>query len=313
MIIYITTCKVNRKFYIGQDSNNNPDYLGSGLLIRKAIKKYGKENFEKIVLQKCASKEELNECEKFWIKKLNATNREIAYNILPGGEGLGNFHNLPIEQQKKWKRNHKKSMYKKKKRMQKGIYTKNELKDFQRKKLKQFTEKELLQHKNKSERMLTGNYTEKEKNALINNKIRKQKKLYTKAEKLRFKKDSKRKSAGLFTEKEKQFYKRLSVKYTLNGISSPSWMGYVYVYDKDYNLLFKFNNTSEASINLKITPPTLLTLFKTRYFSLKKLYKLNCDYNLLKDCFFIRTKKELSDSTDLRGELACSGVSCEII
>ena len=44
MIIYETTCLVNEKKYIGFDTNNNPDYFGSGLLISRAINKYGKEN-----------------------------------------------------------------------------------------------------------------------------------------------------------------------------------------------------------------------------------------------------------------------------
>ena len=47
MIIYKTTNLVNKKIYIGQDSKNNPEYLGSGAIVKKAIKKYGKENFKK--------------------------------------------------------------------------------------------------------------------------------------------------------------------------------------------------------------------------------------------------------------------------
>ena len=44
MIIYKTTNLVNGKIYIGQDSNNNPNYYGSGTLLHKAIKKYGLES-----------------------------------------------------------------------------------------------------------------------------------------------------------------------------------------------------------------------------------------------------------------------------
>lgn len=38
---------INGKKYIGLDSHNNPSYLGSGTLILKAIKKYGRGNFIK--------------------------------------------------------------------------------------------------------------------------------------------------------------------------------------------------------------------------------------------------------------------------
>jgi len=42
---YITTNNINGKQYIGAHSTNNIDdgYLGSGLLITRAKKKYGKE------------------------------------------------------------------------------------------------------------------------------------------------------------------------------------------------------------------------------------------------------------------------------
>ena len=71
MIIYKTINLVNGKFYIGQSKNNNSNYYGSGNLIKKAIKKYGKENFRKEILCICNSPQELNEQEKFWINKCN--------------------------------------------------------------------------------------------------------------------------------------------------------------------------------------------------------------------------------------------------
>ena len=47
MVIYCTTNLINGKKYIGSDTNNNPYYLGSGVSIIKAIKKYGRNNFKK--------------------------------------------------------------------------------------------------------------------------------------------------------------------------------------------------------------------------------------------------------------------------
>jgi group I intron endonuclease len=85
MIVYKTTNLVNGKFYIGQDSNNNPEYLGSGLLLKKAIEKYGRENFVKEIVEVCNTKEQLNEREIFWIEKTKAKN--LGYNIADGGHG----------------------------------------------------------------------------------------------------------------------------------------------------------------------------------------------------------------------------------
>ena len=85
MIIYKTTNLINGKFYVGKNSTNNPEYLGSGLLLIRAIKKYGKENFNKEILEHCESLSELDEREKYWIKILNA--QEEGYNIAEGGSG----------------------------------------------------------------------------------------------------------------------------------------------------------------------------------------------------------------------------------
>lgn len=87
MIIYKTTNKINGKIYIGQDKNNNPDYLGSGKIIRQSIEKYGAENFEKEILEECTTKEQLDLSEIYWIAYYNSTNREIGYNIAKGGTG----------------------------------------------------------------------------------------------------------------------------------------------------------------------------------------------------------------------------------
>lgn len=86
MIIYKITNLINGKFYIGQDIKNNPKYFGSGKLINSAIKKYGKENFKKEILEFCTDEKHMDEREIFWIKELNATDRKIAYNICEGGK-----------------------------------------------------------------------------------------------------------------------------------------------------------------------------------------------------------------------------------
>lgn len=86
MIIYKTTNNINGKIYIGQDRNNNPSYYGSGKKILSAIKKYGKENFTKEVLEECVNEHHLNEREIFWISYYNSRDRRIGYNISEGGK-----------------------------------------------------------------------------------------------------------------------------------------------------------------------------------------------------------------------------------
>lgn len=83
--IYITTNHINNRKYIGQYSGNRKNYLGSGKLLKQAIKKYGKENFSKEIIEYCNSRQELNEAEIKWIKFYNAVDDENFYNIASGG------------------------------------------------------------------------------------------------------------------------------------------------------------------------------------------------------------------------------------
>lgn len=84
--IYITTNMVNGKRYIGQHyGKTNDTYLGSGLDLIKAVEKYGKENFKREILEIC-KKEELDEKEKYWIKKYDAYNSRDFYNLTEGGQ-----------------------------------------------------------------------------------------------------------------------------------------------------------------------------------------------------------------------------------
>lgn len=87
MIIYKTINLISNKIYVGKDSKNDPDYLGSGLLLKRAIKKHGIENFKKEIIEYCNSTEELNVREIYWIKYFNSTDKKIGYNIARGGSG----------------------------------------------------------------------------------------------------------------------------------------------------------------------------------------------------------------------------------
>jgi hypothetical protein len=87
MVVYLTINLINGKKYIGKDSNNNPNYLGSGVYLSKAIKKYGKENFKKIILENVDNDLQLNEREEYWINKFNAHKSKEFYNLTEKGKG----------------------------------------------------------------------------------------------------------------------------------------------------------------------------------------------------------------------------------
>jgi group I intron endonuclease len=88
--VYKTTNLINNKIYICQHLSKVFDskYLGSGTKIKKAIKKYGKENFRKDILEYCNSKQHMNEREVYWISCFNSRNNNIGYNRTIGGEGV---------------------------------------------------------------------------------------------------------------------------------------------------------------------------------------------------------------------------------
>jgi len=88
MYIYKTINLINGKIYIGKSNGKNKYYLGSGYLILKAIKKYGRNNFVKEILEDNISPSLINEREKYWIKIYNSTDLQIGYNLTVGGDGV---------------------------------------------------------------------------------------------------------------------------------------------------------------------------------------------------------------------------------
>lgn len=89
--IYETTCIPTGKKYIGLHKTSkttiDESYLGSGVILQKAIEKYGKDNFTCKILEWCNSREELNNAEIKWINYYNAYNSYDYYNLTRGGEG----------------------------------------------------------------------------------------------------------------------------------------------------------------------------------------------------------------------------------
>lgn len=97
--IYKTTNLVNNKIYVGKAKYNNPNYFGSGLKITSAIKKYGKHNFTKTILEECDD-EIVSEREIYWISYFRSTDDSIGYNISQGGEGGRHYWATLTEEQR---------------------------------------------------------------------------------------------------------------------------------------------------------------------------------------------------------------------
>lgn len=67
--LYKITNLLNGKMYIGQHTteNINDGYMGSGILISRAIKKYGIQNFRKEWIMFCEDLDELNYYERVFV------------------------------------------------------------------------------------------------------------------------------------------------------------------------------------------------------------------------------------------------------
>lgn len=91
MYIYLITNLINNKKYVGLCSRSaleSKKYYGSGSNISKALKKYGKHNFTKSILEECKTIDELKAAEKYWIDKFNAVNSNMFYNVESGGNDI---------------------------------------------------------------------------------------------------------------------------------------------------------------------------------------------------------------------------------
>lgn len=91
--VYLIENSMNDKLYIGQSINPNvrrkahfafSKKCGNSAL-KSAMRKYGRENFDFVLLETCSSQEELNEREIYWIYELNAVSPN-GYNLTHGGD-----------------------------------------------------------------------------------------------------------------------------------------------------------------------------------------------------------------------------------
>jgi len=87
--IYMLIDKRNGKKYIGKHNGLKKDYWSSGLVPNRISKKYGKEIFDRIILEDNIENDVLNDREIFYIKQEDTFNN--GYNSTVGGDGGGHW------------------------------------------------------------------------------------------------------------------------------------------------------------------------------------------------------------------------------
>lgn len=96
MRIYLVRSLVNGKMYVGQTNKTLKQrwsmhvFTAECPVLHRAIEKYGRENFAVEEIHKCASREEMNFVEMFYISFLN-TKVPYGYNLTDGGGGRQGF------------------------------------------------------------------------------------------------------------------------------------------------------------------------------------------------------------------------------
>jgi hypothetical protein len=86
--LYKTTCLTTGRYYVGMHSTCNLEdgYMGSGLRLRRSIRKYGIDNHKKEILEFFESRELLIEAEKQAITPEMVTDNNCM-NLMGGGKG----------------------------------------------------------------------------------------------------------------------------------------------------------------------------------------------------------------------------------
>lgn len=83
MTIFKVINETDGKVYVGYSVNDNPNNLGVGKYIKRAVKDFGTRSFQKTILEEFESEESLShimERLEFWIKKHKADNPKYGYN-----------------------------------------------------------------------------------------------------------------------------------------------------------------------------------------------------------------------------------------
>ena len=123
--IYITTCTINNKKYLGQKKyvRGWKNYIGSGKAFSNAVKKYGKENFVREIICEAETAEELNELEYSFSVMFNVVESDDWYNLCYGGNATNGYSFS--EETKKIMSEKKKGLYDGKNNPMYGVHRKH--------------------------------------------------------------------------------------------------------------------------------------------------------------------------------------------
>jgi hypothetical protein len=90
--VYKTTCLITKRFYIGIHSTLKIDdgYLGSGIILRRSIRKYGKDNHIKEIIEFFPNRKETELMETSLINENK--NDKLCMNLTDGGKGFKMNH-----------------------------------------------------------------------------------------------------------------------------------------------------------------------------------------------------------------------------
>lgn len=102
--IYKTTNLSDGSYYIGKHTTKRfvDGYLGSGKILLQKIKKYGKENFTREILEYAVSERELNSLEEKYVN-IDVVSDPKSYNLTIGGFGGTKHLNNGSEESISWK------------------------------------------------------------------------------------------------------------------------------------------------------------------------------------------------------------------
>lgn len=249
--VYIVKHISKDKYYIGKKNFNRnwKSYLGSGKYLKRAINKYGKQDFEKYVVALVMNEEDACKIERELIDKYDATNNEKFYNIHEGGSGGYTLKGYSDEQKKQYKRKMSKVITEKIKNDPEFVARRNKMARLAQQSeeyKKNASESQKKRYENEEERIKTGkaskrvwdNYTPEER----------EKKLEHLIELNKSDEKKERLSKAWSGENNPKFGTTMSeeTKQMLANSRKEKCSKKVYMYDEEWNFLRKFDSREEV-------------------------------------------------------------------